>query len=50
MHALWPALARRIVQALGVQPGELIQVRGEVGDLARLQEIVLAIEVRGATP
>src|SRR5919202_6523092 len=50
MHALWPPIARRIVQALGVQPGELIQVRGEVGDLARLQEIVLAIEVRGATP
>jgi hypothetical protein len=50
MHPLWPALARRIVQGLGVQPGELIQVRGDVGDLARLQELVLAIEVRGATP
>src|SRR5919199_5173305 len=50
MHALWPAIAGRIVHGLGVQPGELIQVRGEVGDLARLQEIVLAIEVRGAMP
>ncbi len=50
MHELWPAIARRIAQGLGVQPGDLIQVRGDAGELARLQEIVLAIEVLGATP
>ena len=50
MDALWQPLARRIVQGLDVQPGELIQVRDSAGRLDVLLEILLAIELAGATP
>jgi leucyl aminopeptidase (aminopeptidase T) len=46
----WIAVAQRIVQGLDVQPSELIQVRDYAGRLEALQEVLLAIEVAGATP
>jgi leucyl aminopeptidase (aminopeptidase T) len=46
----WQKIAQRIVQGLGVQPGELIDVRDNSGDLNVLLEISLAIEQAGATP
>lgn len=46
----WPRIARRIVQGLGIQPGELIQVRDAAGRLDVLLETSLAIELAGATP
>jgi leucyl aminopeptidase (aminopeptidase T) len=50
MNSDWPHIARRIVQGLGVQPGELIQVRGDAGRFSVWQEILLAVELVGATP
>ncbi|HEX2914686.1 MAG TPA: aminopeptidase [Chloroflexia bacterium] len=50
LNPRWPAVAKRIVQGLGVQPGELIQVRCTIDRLDVLQEILLAIELSGATP
>ena len=49
MDARWPGIARRIVEAAGVEPGELVQIRGEA-EADVLTEILLAIEVAGATP
>ena len=46
----WPAIARRIVEGLGVRPGEVIQVRDDTGCLDLLLEVLLSIELRGATP
>ena len=46
----WPRIARRIVQGLGIRPGELIQVRDAAGRLDVLLETSLAIELAGATP
>lgn len=43
-------LARRIVAGLNVQPGELIQVRDHVDRPDVLFEVILAIDVAGATP
>jgi hypothetical protein len=43
-------LAQRIVHGLDVQPGELIQVRGDPGSYDFLLEILLAVESAGATP
>ncbi len=49
-NSAWERLARRLVAGLDVQPGELIQVRGDPGSYAFLQEVNLAIELAGATP
>lgn len=46
----WAAIARRIVAGLNVQPGELVQVRDHVDRPDVLQEVLLAIEMAGATP
>lgn len=43
-------LAQRIADGLDVQPGELIQVRGDPGSYEFLLEILLAVERAGATP
>ena len=50
MHPLWPTIAQRVVEGLGVQPGELIQVRDRAGQADVLQELLLAVEQAGATP
>jgi len=50
METLWQPIAQRIVQGLGVAPGELIQVRDSAGRFDALLEILLAIECAGATP
>ena len=43
-------LARRIVAGLNIQPGELIQVRDHVDQPDVLFEVLLAIDLAGATP
>ncbi len=48
--ALWPVIARRVVEGVNVQPDELVLVRDGAGDLAALEEILLAVEAAGATP
>ena len=50
MDISWGQIGRRIVGGLGVQRGELIAVRDNVGRLDVLLEILLEIELRGATP
>jgi leucyl aminopeptidase (aminopeptidase T) len=50
MDISWGQIGRRIVSGLGVQRGELIAVRDNVGRLDVLLEILLEIELRGATP
>jgi leucyl aminopeptidase (aminopeptidase T) len=50
MTITWSQIARRIVEGVGVQPGELIQVRDGGGRLDALLEILLAVERAGATP
>ena len=50
MDERWHAVVERIVQVLGVQPGDLVHVRDAAGRLDILLEIALAIEVQGATP
>lgn len=50
MNEAWSTIVRRIVAGLGVQPGELIQARGDPGRYDILQEILLAVELAGATP
>ncbi len=46
----WKAFAKRIVDGLNVQPGELIQVRDHIDRPEVLQEVLLAIDLVGATP
>lgn len=46
----WATIARRIVAGLNVQPGELVQVRDHVDRPDVLQEVLLAVEMAGATP
>jgi leucyl aminopeptidase (aminopeptidase T) len=46
----WPRVARRAVAGLGVQPGELVQVRDQAGRPEVLVELLLAVERAGATP
>ena len=46
----WPRIARRAVAGLGVQPGELVQVRDQAGRPDVLVEMLLAVERAGATP
>src|SRR5690606_16161166 len=43
-------LARRIVAGLNIQPGELIQVRDHVDRPDVIFEVLLAIDLVGATP
>ena len=50
MDGAWESLAQRLVTGLDVQPGELIQVRGDPGSYEFLLELTLAIELAGATP
>jgi len=50
MDKRWQKIAHRIIQGLGVQPGELIDVRDSSGCLDVLLETSLAIEEVGATP
>ena len=47
---LWAQVAQRAVEALNVQPGELIQVRERTGRVEVWQAVMLAIEATGATP
>src|SRR5215212_10074694 len=46
----WQSLAKRIVAGLNIQPGELIQVRDHIDRPEVLQEVLLAIDLAGATP
>jgi leucyl aminopeptidase (aminopeptidase T) len=46
----WAQVAERIVDGLDVRAGELIQLRDLSGRLDVTQEILLAVERRGATP
>ncbi|MBA3531464.1 MAG: hypothetical protein H0T73_06030, partial [Ardenticatenales bacterium] len=46
----WSSIAARIVQGVGVQPGDLILVRDQAGRIEVLEEILLAIEAAGAVP
>jgi leucyl aminopeptidase (aminopeptidase T) len=50
MDISWGQIGRRIASGLGVQRGELIAVRDNVGRLDVLLKILLEIELRGATP
>ena len=50
MNTTWSDIAAHMVARLGVQAGELVQVRDNAGRLEALLEISLAIELRGATP
>lgn len=47
---VWPTIARRIVEGVNVQPGELVLVRDGAGEPAIVQEVLLAVEVAGAMP
>lgn len=50
MEISWQAIAQRCVYGLQVQPGELVQVRALVDRLDVIQEMLLAVELAGATP
>lgn len=50
MNERWESVAARTIDALGVQPGELIQIRDYAHRYDVLQEMLLAVERRGATP
>lgn len=50
LNARWQAAAQRAVDGLGVAEDELILVRDHTGRWDVLQEVLLAIEARGATP
>jgi leucyl aminopeptidase (aminopeptidase T) len=50
MDTRWSAVVQRVVQVLGIRPGDLVLVRDAAGRLDVLLEITLAIEVQGATP
>lgn len=50
MNPLWPKIARRIAHGVGVQPGELVQIRSNIERFDVLQEMLLAVEQAGATP
>lgn len=50
MSNTWQNIARRIVEGVGVEPGELIQVRCSFDRFDIMQEILLAVELAGATP
>lgn len=46
----WKTFAQRIVAGLNVQPGELIQVQDHIDRPEVLHEVLLAVELAGATP
>lgn len=50
MNEAWQKIAQRVVRGLQVQPGEFIQVRSLMDRLDVLQELLLAVELAGATP
>ncbi len=50
MDGSWSTIAQRIVDGLGVAPGELILVRDHTVHPSALIETLLAIEQRGGTP
>ncbi len=50
MTTTWTSIAHRIVTGLGVQPGELIQVRDHIDRPDVLHEVLLAVDCAGATP
>jgi leucyl aminopeptidase (aminopeptidase T) len=50
IESLWDQLARRLVDALGAQRGELIEVRDEAGNQRLLHAVLLALESVGAEP
>ncbi len=50
MDEHWIHIAERVVDALGVQDGEVVQLRDRTGRFDVLQELLLEIERRGATP
>ncbi|MCX7860393.1 MAG: leucyl aminopeptidase, partial [Chloroflexus sp.] len=49
-ESLWDQLAARLVDALGAQRGELIEVRDEAGNQRLLHAVLLALESIGAEP
>ncbi|WP_298816007.1 aminopeptidase [Chloroflexus sp.] len=49
-ESLWDQLATRLVDALGAQRGELIEVRDEAGNQRLLHAVLLALESIGAEP
>jgi leucyl aminopeptidase (aminopeptidase T) len=50
MQADWQMVAKRLVQGLEVQPGELVQIVCATDRLDVLQEVTLAVSIAGATP
>lgn len=50
MSGVWEEVAKRIVEGAGVRAGELVQIRDRAGRYDVLQEILLAVELSGATP
>jgi leucyl aminopeptidase (aminopeptidase T) len=50
MSDQWAAVARRAVDALGLRPRDVVQLRDHSGRHDVLVEMLLAIEARGATP
>ncbi len=50
MRVVWSEIAEQIVHGLGVQSGELIYVHDHSGRFEILTEVLLAIELAGATP
>ena len=50
MNDLWPKAAEHMATGLGVKPGELVQVRDGAGRPEILEEVLLAVELTGATP
>ncbi len=46
----WAAVATRVADALGVQPGDVVEVRERCGRYDVLQELLLVLEQRGAVP
>src|SRR5579859_5757759 len=47
---LWPAIARRMVEDVGVCPGDLVLIRDHAGDPSILEQVMLAVEERGGAP
>ncbi len=50
MDERWMEIAERVVDALGVQDGEVVQLRDRTGRFEIVQELLIAIERRGAAP
>src|SRR5688500_6011057 len=50
MNEMWQRVAERIVEGLGVQPGELVHVQSRIDRFDVLLEVLLAVEMAGATP